>query len=303
MSESTNPTDDPLGSSKLEDTASRAPKEGPQADRLDAAKRVVDRAYLDLGRELYLEFSTDRFKAKGFTSFDDFARSKGVEPGRARRLRRVFKHFQKDLGVPYETLAVIGYENVCAIMPVINKGNKSEWLKKAGELPYDDLIKEVETKRPPRVKRKVVAMTARGETLTYSPEDPSKVEPKLRPSADGKTDAADDIVYVKTLYLVGQQNTVFETALENIERRTGSTKVGYLLSCALMEYLTHQATKDTDDDGRMKYYMAVLESRYGGRLMWIKDKKVAEEMSDLIGQAESSATEQDQAGPQPLDAG
>jgi hypothetical protein len=130
----------------------------------------------------------------------------------------------------------------------------------------------------------------------------SLAPPQVRPSTDGKTDATDDIVYEKTLYLVGDQNTVFEAALESVERRTGSDKVGYLLTCALMEFLAIEAVKDTKDDDRMKYFMSILESRYGGRLMWVKSKKVAEKLNELIEQAESSVGgKQSGEGSSPVD--
>jgi len=309
LSESTNPTDDSLDSSKSLEEASPPLKEIQPEDRLDAAKRVVDRAYLEFGRELYLEFSSDRFRDRGYKSFDDYARSKGIDPGRARRLRRVFKIFQRDLGVPYERIAAIGYESVTAVIPVITRANKEDWLKKAAELPYDQLIKLVNMRKPSRKKRQVIVSTPGSQPQSYQPEGSAKMAaslapPQVRPSADGKTDATDDdIVYEKTLYLVGDQNTVFETALENVERRTGSDKVGYLLTCALMEFLAIEAVKDTKDDGRMKYFMSILEGRYGGQLMWVKDKKVARKLSELIEQAESSTAGQSGAGEQPVDGG
>lgn len=307
MSESTNPIDDSSDNLRNPVEASLPPKANQPEDRLDAAKRVVDRAYLEFGKELYLEFSSDRFRDRGFKSFDDYARHKGIDPGRARRLRRVFKIFQRDLGIPYERIAAIGYESATAVIPVITKANKEDWLKKAAELPYDELIKLVNMRRPPKKKRQVVVSTPGSQPQSYRPESDPKMAaslapPRVRPSADGKTDAGDDdIVYEKTLYLVGDQNTVFETALENVERRTGSDKVGYLLTCALLEFLSIEAVKDTKDDGRMKYFMSVLESRYGGRLMWIKNKKVAEKLSELIEQAESGHAGQVGAGQQPVD--
>lgn len=307
MSESTNPVADSSDNSKNPDEASRLRKDGQPEDRLDAAKRIVDRAYLEFGRELYLEFNTDRFRDRGYKSFDDYARHKGIDPGRARRLRRVFKIFQRDLGVPYERIAAIGYESATAIIPVITKANKEDWLKKAADLSYSELIKLVDMRRPPKKKRQVVVSTPGSQPQSYKPEGSAKLAarlapPQVRPSVDGKTEAVgdDDIVYEKTLYLVGDQNSVFETALESVERRTGSDKVGYLLTCALMEFLAIEAVKDTKDDGRMKYFMSILESRYGGRLMWVKDKKVAESLNELIERAEAD-TGQGGEGPPPID--
>ena len=58
-----------------------------------------------------------------------------------------------------------------------------------------------------------------------------------------------------TLYLIGDQHKVFETAIENMERRTGSDKIGYLLTSALLEFLAHEATRGISDDKKMEYFM------------------------------------------------
>ena len=93
---------------------------------------------------------------------------------------------------------------------------------------------------------------------------------------------------MKKIYLIGDQNTVFETAIENMERRTGSQKIGYLLTSALMEFLAHEATRGIKDDGRMRYFMNILERRYKGKLLWIQDKRVAAEMKRLLAEAEEN---------------
>ena len=102
-------------------------------------------------------------------------------------------------------------------------------------------------------------------------------------------------VYVKKIYLIGDQNTVFETAIENMERRTGSHKIGYLLTSALMEFLAHEATRGIKDDGRMRYFMNILQRRYKGKLLWIKDKKVAAEMERLLEEAEANVQKEKDA--------
>lgn len=255
-----------------------------QVDPISDAKTAVDREYLRLGRELYIAFSTGRYREEGHTSFDDYAASKGVDPGRARRLRRVFKLFSKDLGVSFQRLETLGYERAIAVMPVIDRSNKEIWLQKAATMDYTALVKEVKDRKPTRKKRQVIKQDAGTQKQSYSPE--SIEDDRLKPSADGKTDInSDDVIYQKTLYLIGDQNSVFEAALENVELRTGSTKVGYLLTCALLEFLAHEASRGTSDDDRMAYYMNVMERRYGGKLLWIKDKKAAAEAAALLQEA------------------
>jgi hypothetical protein len=290
LSESTNPTDDSSASSKQPDAAVQPPTDAPIEDSFAAAKRVADRASVEFGREIFTEFTKNNYKAKGFKTFNEYASFRGIEPWRALRLRKVFVAFS-NLGLSYETLAVIGYDKATKLLGVIEHGNKEEWLKKARELSYDALVQEIKAKKPKKT-RTVIKSTAGDQPQGYSPEDASMLAAKLaperiRPSADGKTLANDDdVVYEKTLYLVGSQNTVFEAAIENVERRTGSDKVGYLLTCALLEYLAIEGTKDQKDDDRMRHYMWALQERYGGRLVWVRNEKVAEQLSDLIKQAD-----------------
>jgi hypothetical protein len=121
-------------------------------DRLRDAKLAVDRDYLILGRELYIAFSSDKFKEQ-FNSFDDYAISLGVEPGRAKRLRRVFKKFSHDVGVSFDKMLEIGYERLKAIEPVINRGNKGVWLDRASRMTFPDLVAEVKKNKKPRARR------------------------------------------------------------------------------------------------------------------------------------------------------
>lgn len=260
-------------------------------DRLHDAKVAVDRDYLILGRELYVAFSTGEFKEGGFQSFDDYAVSRGVEPGRAKRLRRVFKKFSKDLGVSFEQMLKIGYERLKAIEPVINRTNRNLWLSRAGELSFPELVKKVKENKTPRRRRKEVRQDISPHKTVYAPEDASKLlatihDDRLKPSADGSEVYDDGTVYVKKLYLIAEQKQVFDTAIENMEQRTGSTKIGYLLTSALQEYLAHEATRGLKDDKRLEYFMGVLERRYKCKLLCIKDKKVAEKLTEMLNQAE-----------------
>ena len=258
-------------------------------DHLRDAKRAVDRDNLVLGRELFVAFSSGKYKQDGYTSFDDYAVSLGIEPWRAKRLRRVFKRFSQDVGVPFDRMLSIGHERLKVIEPVITRGNREIWLKKAVELDYPSLVKEAKANKPQNRRRRVVKQDT-GPKLTYQPEDVSALvetikDEKLKPSTDGKEVSSDDVVFVKTIYLIGEQNTVFEAAIEDMERRTGSNKRGYLLTSALEEFLAHEATRGIKDDKRMRYFMNILERRYKGRLLWVEDKKVAAEMARMMEEA------------------
>jgi len=259
-------------------------------DRIREAKKAVDREYLNLGRELYVAFSSGAYKTEGFSSFDDYAISRGVEAGRANRLRRVFKKFSKDLGIPFSLLLELGYERVKAVERVITRENRDIWLKRAADMTYPELVKCVKANKDPSKRRTVIKQTFAPHSGIYQPEDAAKLiasiqDERLKPSADGSLVTSDDFVYVKKIFLIGDQNTVFETAIENMERRTGSHKIGYLLTSALMEFLAHEATRGIKDDGRMRYFMNILERRYGGKLLWVEDKKVAANLAAMIEKA------------------
>lgn len=267
-------------------------------DRIKDAKRQVDHDNLVLGRELYIAFSTGKYRDGGFTSFEDYSISRGIDPWRATRLRRIFKKFSHDIGVPFDRMLKVGHERLKAIEPVINRGNKDLWLHRAETLSFPDLMRKVAESKPGKKKRaprrKLVnhEMGARY-SRTYAPEDAAALiasisDDRLKPSADGQVVVDDDVVVARTIYLIGDQNAVFDTALNNMEQRTGSTKQGYLLTSCLQEQLAHEATRGLKDDDRMRYFMEILQRRYGGELLWIKNKKVAAELSELIRRAEEA---------------
>lgn len=268
-------------------------KPGPVPDnediwgRINREKRRLESGYLELGRDLYVVFSRGLYKDAGFPTFDDWCRAEGIEPGKARRLRRVFKAFQRDLNLPLSKVAEVGYSNACLIMPVINASNADDWIAKAKTLKHLELKKLVDQVRPK--KRRVVVEAPGDQPQFYTPNAKlasELVDEKHRPSTDGQTVSPEEVVYEKTFYLVGEQVRVLETTLEVMERRTGSSKMGYLLTSALLEFLAKGVSSETKEDGQIAYFMALLEQRYGGRVLWIKDKKVAEKLRELIGQAE-----------------
>lgn len=260
-------------------------------DLIQDARKAVDRDYLILGRELYMAFERGTYKDDGETiSFDDYAAKKGVDPGRAKRFRRVFKKFSKDLGIPFPQMLEIGYEKLKAIEPVIRRNNRSLWMHRAKTLDYPALLEEVKKHKPPRRRRKEVKQSLDNKNK-FSPEETPELlktigDDRLKPSVDGEIVADDNHVFVRKLYLVAEQNMVFDTAIENMERRTGSTKVGYLLTSALEEFLAHEATRGLKDDDRLKFFMGVLERRYKTKLFSIKDKQVATKLAELLKRAE-----------------
>ncbi|MGE3483353.1 MAG: hypothetical protein AB7L09_01315 [Nitrospira sp.] len=269
-------------------------------DRIDDARKAVDREYLVLGRELYMAFETGNYRSDGDTiSFDDYAAKRGVDPGRARRFRRVFKKFSKELGVSFERMLELGYEKLKAIEPVISRGNRDLWLHRAGQLEFPDLLKEVEKNKPKRKRRKEVKQSLDNKDR-FSPEDTPELlksigDDRLKPSSDGQVVADDNHVFVRKLYLVAEQNQVFDTAIENMERRTGSTKIGYLLTSALEEFLAHEATRGLKDDDRLHYFMGVLERRYKVKLFSVKDKRVAAKLAEMLSLAQDAVEREDSA--------
>lgn len=288
-------TDDSSNNSQPPDDPQKNPPRGsnePDGDdiwsRINREKRRLETGYLELGRDLYVVFSRGLYKDAGFNTFDDWCRAEGIEPGKARRLRRVFKAFQRDLNLPIHKVAEVGYSNACLILPVINASNADDWLAKARTMKYLDLKKLVDQVKPRR-KRQVIAVAPGDQPQFYKPSAnlaSELVDEKHRPSKDGLTVSDDEVVYEKTFYLVGEQVRVLETALEVMERRTGSSKMGYLLTSALLEFLAKGVSNDAKDDGQIAFYMSLLEQRYGGKLLWIKDKKIAGKMLELLKEAE-----------------
>ena len=55
-------------------------------ERIEENVQRFEEGYLELGRDLYIVFKLGKYKDEGFDSFDDYAESRNIEPGRARRL-------------------------------------------------------------------------------------------------------------------------------------------------------------------------------------------------------------------------
>lgn len=270
-------------------------------ERLLEGKKTLDDAYLRHGQELFKAFAVDNYKELGFKTHDAWLDHLGIDTDKARRFRRVFKVFQKDIGVPVTRLLKIGYTNLSAIIPVVehDKQHAEDWLSKAETLPTRDLKALVEQMKPPSKRRKVVVEVPGTQKFTYkpgetviAPPDPKLAKAKLKPSKDGKTDAPkEETIYKKTFYLIDDQNTILETALEVMERKTGSPKVGYLLSLILLEWLAINATKDTTDEGNRKFALAMLEQRYKGKALWIKNLDLVAKLQELLNKAEAADVE------------
>jgi hypothetical protein len=267
-------------------------------EQLLVGKKELDSAYLRYGEKLFKAFAADNYNELGFKTYDEWLDHLGIDADRARRLRRIFKVFQKDIGTPLTRLLKIGFTNLSVILPVVEheKNKADDWLHKAEMLPTRELEALVEKMKPPSKRRKVVIEVPGTHKFRYkpgetviAPPDPKIAKANLKPSKDGKTNAAkEETVYKKTFYLIDEQNTVLETALETMERKTGSSKVGYLLSMILLEWLANNGAKDTADDENRQFVLAMLEQRYKGKALWIKNLSLVAKLKELLDKAEGN---------------
>jgi len=262
-----------------------------------AGKKELDDAYLRYGQKLFKAFALHNYKELGFKTYDEWLDHLGIDADRARRLRRIFKVFQKDVGVPTSRLLKIGFTNLSVILPIVehDKTKAEDWLHKAETLTTKNLEALVDQLKPPAKRRRVVIEVPGTQSFRYKPgetpivpPDPKLAKAKIKPSKDGQTDAPkEETVYKKTFYFIDEQNMVLETALETMERKSGSIKVGYLLSLILLEWLANSGAKDTTDDENRRFVTAMLEQRYKGKMLWIKNLKLATKLKELLDKAEA----------------
>jgi len=256
--------------------------------RIINRSQKLDTDNLLLAKDLYIVFHNKKYEQWGYHTFIDYVvQEVGITESMANGLRKIWKKFAKQLNVDNKKLVGVGYSRVQMILPVLDNNNVDEWVNKAKELKLKDLTTEISkakrSKEIEKLKNSVIVETKEEHDARLAKELQEKDSIKTADALPVPMREQQNLSPSRrTFMLYPEQMQVVNTALEIAEHLTGSSKEGNNLTCALVEFLSQQISKETKVHDRMTFYMKQLERMGGGRLIWFKDEKVFEKLEKLL---------------------
>lgn len=210
-------------------------------DRISA----IERNYLALGRDLFLVHDQSLYTEWGYPTFASYLEQEvGIQRRKGERLRQIWKTFVKAFGIDKERFLKIRYSNLLQILSIVNRENVEEWIDLAEVLHYKQLQDRVDA-------YKAALKISESTGATPTPATP------VVPAAKTKR---------RTFHLFPEQEEVVDEALSSMERRTGSSKPGYLLTSICTEYLA-TTTKIGTEEAVCEWMLKQMEARFGGKFV------------------------------------
>lgn len=108
---------------------------------VDLVKQIETR-FLELGARLF-QIRERRFWESAYDSFEDFLEAAKISAGNASMLAAIHKTYVVDGGVSMERLASVGYSNLYAAIPLIERDGVDKAVEKARLLTRAELREEV----------------------------------------------------------------------------------------------------------------------------------------------------------------
>jgi hypothetical protein len=245
--------------------------------RASRLKREIDAAYIQLGRDLYMIFHRRLFMKKGYSTFNDWVEGDlGMSKDRGYRVRRLWAKFARDLRLSAAQLTGVGYTRALAIAPVINSGNKDEWVKNAREMAWPDLQQAIADAKAPPKQVKVVEVTG-GESAPETPE-PEAEDPGPAPvhaTPDPKVKIV-ETAKPRTFNLYDNQAQVVQAALDEACRdKPQEMPPNEALANVATEFMASRLTKCQEPHALPLFYLRMFERVFGGHIMWVRNDRAA----------------------------
>ena len=255
----------------------------------------IDENYMELAERLYLIFDTPKggdrsnppvYTAWGFASFDEYV---GVEleihPKRAQRLKRIWYKLGLQLAdmdpALKKKIVQLGFSKVRELVGVLTPKNADAWAKKAKELTYLQLCKQIEKYKAERDLRKAQrdqeaqvngsSPLASSSTLPSGDEDPdegAEDEPSV-------SDMKNEDLTNKSFALYPDQLESVELALKRAAELSNSSKRSHNLSLICLDFLSTNNFSIADEAQRLKFIVK-FEKLLGFKLIVVDP--VAEEV-------------------------
>lgn len=288
-------------------------------ERAHQLKKVIDTAYIGLGRELYQIFHRRLFIEKGFNTFDDWCENGlGISIVRGYRVRRIWTKFVKELNLRTEQIEGVGYTRAFEMLGVINESNAQEWLNKARTLSQRDFLVQIAAAKGPTPEA-IQALTDAGALVEVREvqEDNDDLSgeggfddipgggggalPSERsgltsngPSPDRRRPPRNEFEprvaevlppEMVTLYykVTKEQACFFKQAVDEVRRADPrEMSDGRCLNYIALEFLNARLTKEQKASSRVEFYLAMYEKVFGGKFVWIKSKEAADVLTRAI---------------------
>lgn len=241
--------------------------------RLLAAYKLVDKTYVEMGRDLYATFHGRLFLDWGFDTFGDYVTKElGMDAKKAERVRLIHTHYVKACGLAPATVEKIGFFNCLSLKMCITPENAAERVAAVLALPSSRAI----TKQAAAWKK-------------------ADAPPKGEDDKDDEAgvDEIDETITVLTVKLHPGQNKVVQAAIEEARRaKATELSTNEALANIATEFLASRMAKEDEPMTRLSYMLGVMERVYGGKLVWISNDEAAavltaamEARPDLFGDA------------------
>lgn len=241
--------------------------------RIVATKNAMDRAYLQLGRDLYLVFHRRMFIGWGFDSFKDYVEEEiGEDLKRCERVMRIWAHLVKGCSLRPSVLKGLSYTNALQLLPVTDRSNAAARIAMAKKLSWRDLRTKIKVWKSPSADD--VADLPRDEDGDEDGDgdgdndEPTEPEPEPEP--------ADDDRETMTFRLYPGQAKVVDAAIAEAQRaKDCGMAPNEALANMATEFLASRMAKEDEPVTRLSYILGVLERVYGGKIIWIPTDEAA----------------------------
>jgi len=265
-------------------------------DRVSDRVKHIGVQYLKLGQDLFLIYNLQLYKKldKDYQSYGEYVvKELGFSEDMGNKLRRLWKKYVKNLNLKQDDFEGIGFTKALKLMPIVNKDNVQDWLDKARNKSGKELDKDIEEvkKKIPKfksvdisyVEAKAPELISNRPIETAEQQKVFNIEnnPKTIEVTPDNIELSEETLIKKTFYLYPDQVRILNDALESIERETNSTKDSFNLTCAIAEFIANRNVISKKED-KPYAFMKAFEERFGGKLMWVKNRNAADKLNDLI---------------------
>lgn len=234
----------------------------------------IDENYMELAERLYLIFDTPKggdrsnppvYTTWGFASFDEYVGVElGIHPKRAQRLKRIWYKLGLQLselepGLK-KKIVQLGFSKVRELVSVLTPRNAEAWTKKAENLTYLQLCKQIEKYKAERDLRQAQRdqeaqvngsspLSSSSSTLPSGDEDPDEGSDDEPSVSDMKTE---DLT-TKSFSLYPDQLESVELAIKRAQELSNSSKRSHNLSLICLDFLATNNFSIADEAQRLKF--------------------------------------------------
>lgn len=260
-------------------------------ERVHAIVRHVNRAFISLGREIYMIFHRKLYLDWGYSTFDECVVDEfGISKEHADKLRRIWTKCVKELGLRPEQFDNIPYRSVYAMLPIINNENASVLIDraKASETVKDfkehlDLLRG---KDHALDKARSSPGSMVEETITTIGRPTNEVNASVSEISDQVTPvdtSMDQKATRLTFNLYPSQLEIVNAAIQEVMRnKTTGVAPNEALAHVALEFMHARMTKEGEPNALVRFYLRQMENIYGGKFVWFTNNEAVRLVSALI---------------------